>query len=69
MQKKNNLEIRKMINDRKLYYYEIADALGVSAYTFSVWMRRELSDEKRERVMDAIYNFTPTAEQESRLAR
>lgn len=67
MRKNNNLEVRKMIADRKLFYYEIADAIGISAYTFSVWLRKEMPEEKRKLVMDAIYNFTPTAEQESRL--
>ncbi len=69
MKRQNNFEVRKAIEDRKLFYYEIADALGISAYTFSVWLRKEMSEEKHKRVMDAIYDFQPTAEQEARIAQ
>ncbi len=50
----NNLEIRKAIENKRLKHYEVADALGVSLFTFSHWLMVELSPEKKERILKAI---------------
>lgn len=50
----NNVEIRKAIADAGLKHWEVADAVGVCHYTFSTWLRHELSDAKRTRVESAI---------------
>lgn len=49
-----NIEIRNKIAEKRLRYYEVAAALGITNSTFSNWLRFELSAEKRERVLQAI---------------
>lgn len=50
----NNIEIRKMIKILRLHHYEIAERIGISETTFCVWLRNELTDERRAKVMKAI---------------
>ena len=50
----HNIEIRKAIDAAGLKYYEVAEAVGVADTTFTKWLRRELPDDKRQLVMDAI---------------
>lgn len=50
----NNKELREEIKSHNLKYWQIADALGISASTFTVWMRHELTGEKRKAVLTAI---------------
>lgn len=50
----NNMEVRKQIEQKRLRYYEVAEAAGIAAQTFSVWMRTELTPERKERVQKAI---------------
>lgn len=50
----NNVRLRKAITDTGLKHWEVADAVGVCHYTFSVWLRHELSDARRIRVEAAI---------------
>lgn len=54
MQKLNNIEIRGEIERRRLHYYEVADALGINAVTFSYWLRTELTEERKQKVLKAI---------------
>ena len=49
-----NLEIRMMIKNNRLYHYEVAAKLGVSEYTLCRWLREELSDEKKGKILEAI---------------
>ena len=53
----NNLEVRIMIMEHNLKYYQVAEALGVSPYTFTIWLRKELSPERKTRVIDAIHKL------------
>lgn len=50
----NNMEIRKQIEKKRLRYYEVAQAVGIDACTFSKWLQKELDEKRRERVLDAI---------------
>jgi len=50
----NNQEIRAAIRDSRLRHYEVAEAAGVSPYTLSVWLRYEMSEEKKGMVNSAI---------------
>lgn len=50
----NNIEIRKAINDKRLKYYEVADALGIHAESLSRMLRKELEGEQKQRILDAI---------------
>lgn len=50
----NNLEIRQKIEQRRLKYWEVADALGIHAGSFSRMLRKELTAEQKQKVLDAI---------------
>ncbi len=49
-----NADIREMIKILRLHHYEVADCIGISETTFCVWLRNELTDERRKKVMKAI---------------
>ena len=49
-----NEDIRNQIVRSGLKYWEVASAIGISASTFSVWMRFKLDEEKRARIIRAI---------------
>lgn len=50
----HNTEIRKAIDSAGLRYWQVAEELGVADTTFTKWLRKELPDEKRSQVMEAI---------------
>ena len=49
-----NMEIREQIQRKRLRYYEVAKACGIAPETLSVWLRNELTPERRSRVERAI---------------
>ena len=49
-----NPGIRTMIKTTNLFYYEVAAELGITEGTLHTWMRTEMPEEKRERVVKAI---------------
>lgn len=49
-----NAEIRRMIENNNLLYWKIADKVGISSVTFSVWLRHELTSDKKNKVLTAI---------------
>lgn len=51
---KANQEIRQAIENNRLKYYEVEEAVGISDSHFSVWLRRELTTERKQMVMKAI---------------
>ncbi|WNF89835.1 hypothetical protein [Vagococcus fluvialis] len=51
---KANQEIRNLISGKRLRNWEVANAAGIADTTLSVWLRTELSDERKERVLKAI---------------
>ncbi len=50
----NNIEIRTAIEKKRLKYYVVAAEIGIDACTFSKWLQKELSGERKTRVLDAI---------------
>ncbi len=54
----NNVELRNLIIKKRIKFYEIAREVGIAPTTFTVWMRDELSDEKKVKVIKAIENLT-----------
>lgn len=54
----NNIELRNLIIEKRIKFYEIAREVGIAPTTFTVWMRDELSDEKKAKVIKAIDNLT-----------
>lgn len=53
-----NIELRNLIKERRLFHYEVADALNISDSAFSKMLRRELLGEEKERVLGAIESLT-----------
>ena len=49
-----NIKIRDAIKKARLFHYEIADELGMSESAFSKLMRKELTPEKKEKILQAI---------------
>lgn len=49
-----NEAIKQAAKDNGIKLWEIADALKVSEFTFTRWMRHELPADKRQKVLDAI---------------
>ena len=54
MKDKPNREIREAIANSALNKYEIAYEIGIADTTFSVWLRKELPDDKKQLVLNAI---------------
>ena len=50
----NNLEIRQLLLIHNLRHWRVAEEIGINSYTFSVWLRHELTPERKARVMTAI---------------
>ena len=49
-----NAEIRTLIFEHRLKHYEVASRMHISESTFSRWLRKELSLEKKQEVLKAI---------------
>ena len=60
----NNIELRNLIIEKRIKLYEIARDIGVAPTTFTIWMRDELSDEKKVKVIKAIESLTKQKEEE-----
>ena len=53
----NNIEVRTAIEKKRLKYFEVAQALGITQHTFSHWMQNELSEERKKKVLKAIKDY------------
>ncbi|ANP83887.1 hypothetical protein BAQ53_24490 [Bacillus sp. B25(2016b)] len=51
---KSNQDIRMAIAEAGVKYWQVGEVVGVSPNTFTVWLRKELSKEKKEMVFQAI---------------
>lgn len=51
---KNNNEIRKAMLRANVKQWEVADQLGISEFTYSRWLRTELSADKKSLILQAI---------------
>lgn len=49
-----NKDIRRKLVQHNIRFWELADAVGVSASTLTVWMRHDLSEERLARVQAAL---------------
>ena len=49
-----NKDIKQAIKAAGLKQWQVADRCGVSEFTFVRWLRHELTEEQRERIMNAI---------------
>ena len=53
-----NQEIKNLISKHRLKYYEVADAMGISPGYLSTLLRKELTDEMKTKVEEAIKKVT-----------
>lgn len=51
---KRNIDLRNKMKEKKVFQYEVAEKLGVTEVTLIRWLRKELSDSERNRVIKAI---------------
>ena len=49
-----NLDVRNMISDSSLKYWEIAEKLGVTDSTFSRKLRKEFSEKEKDKIIEII---------------
>ena len=53
-----NQKIKEAIDRAGLKRWEVAKEVGITCWTFSVWMREELTGERLARVQAALDRFT-----------
>ncbi len=51
---KKNSDVREMIEAAGLKHWQVAETVGVDKATLCVWLRTDLSEERRTRILDAI---------------
>lgn len=51
---KKNIDIREAIKNSGFPYWAVAERLGITDSTFSKWLRKELSEEKKQKILGAI---------------
>lgn len=49
-----NQDIKERIKTAGLHQYEVAHLLGIHETTLVSWLRYELPDEKKQKILDAI---------------
>ncbi|WP_028518165.1 hypothetical protein [Ruminococcus flavefaciens] len=49
-----NVEIRSLIKQNRLFYYEVAEKIGIAEATFCKWLRKELTADQKQKVLFAI---------------
>ena len=49
-----NLDIRAAARGRGVYLYEVAEVMGISEPTLMRWLRTNLTDERKARILEAI---------------
>lgn len=54
----NNIDVRIAIKKANVYGYQVAAVLGISETSFSRKLRKELSDEEKKQIFDAIDRLT-----------
>lgn len=50
----NNIEIRNALKERRIYNYELAEMLGISEFTLSRKLRKELPEEEKQKILCII---------------
>ena len=51
---RTNQKIRSQMRELGIYQWQLADAVGVSNYSFTIWMRHEMTGERLARVQAAL---------------
>lgn len=51
---KTNQEVREALQNKGMKQWELADMLGISEFTLTRWLRKELTEDKKELLLKAI---------------
>lgn len=51
---KANQEVREALHNKDMKQWELADMLGISEFTLTRWLRKELTEDKKELLLKAI---------------
>ena len=57
-----NIDLRQAFRVANVKQWEVADALGISEMTFVKWLRKELPEEKKALVREAIEKVVQSRE-------
>lgn len=49
-----NADVRELMQEKQVFLYELADAVGISEGALHRWLRHELSQEQRARIEAGI---------------
>lgn len=49
-----NQDIKQLIAKKRLRQYEVASQLGISEFTLSRWLNRELESNRKQEILKAI---------------
>ena len=49
-----NAKIKEMLREKRIYQWEVATKMNVSEITFCRWLRHDLSEDKQQRILNAI---------------
>lgn len=49
-----NIEIRNALKQKRMYNYELAELLGITEWTLSRKLRKELPDEEKQKILGVI---------------
>lgn len=51
---KANQKVREALQNKGMKQWELADMLGISEFTLTRWLRKELTEEEKEQLLKAI---------------
>ena len=60
-----NQEIKDLIKKHRLFRYEVADAMGISEGYLSTLLRKPLTEEMEQKVLDAVKKLSNQQEENS----
>ena len=63
---KHNNDIRTKARENGVYLYEIAEKMNISEPTFNRWLRKELSEDLKQKALAAIEQIGEEHEAEQR---
>lgn len=49
-----NIEIRSALKEKRMYNYELAEMLGITEWTLSRKLRKELPQDEKQKILDVI---------------
>ena len=54
MDRNNNHEIRQALKDHGMKQWELGEIIGVTETTICRWLRKEITDERKDLILTAI---------------